>query len=198
MFTGIIEKIGTISALERVGEGARLSIEFEPWDTGLELGESIAVDGTCLTVTGYDKTRFGCDLLEETWSRTSLSNRSVGDRVNLERALRVGDRMGGHYVSGHVDDVGVIREISPVGEDVLMWVDASSAFLRGVVPKGSVAVNGISLTVAELRDHGFLVCLIPHTWAHTTLSAYQVGDALNLEADLIGKHVVRYLEASGR
>ena len=198
MFTGIIEKMGVIKSVEEVGGGARLSIGFDPWDTPLVAGESIAVDGTCLTVTSFDADHFNCDLLEETWTRTSLSNLKQADQVNLERALRVGDRMGGHYVSGHVDDVGGIRSITQAGEDTLLWINASPSFMRGVVPKGSVAVHGVSLTVADLDEIGFLVCLIPHTWAHTTLSRYSVGEELNLEADLIGKHVVRYLEASGR
>ena len=195
MFTGLIETIGTLSELTTLEGGAKLFISCPAWKDSLQLGESISVEGTCLTVTHFNDEGFSCDLLAETWERTNLSARKVDDPVNLERAVRVGDRMGGHYVSGHIDATGLIQEIDPVGEDVILTISASKEFMKGVVYKGSITVNGISLTVARVGDEGFDVCIIPHTWENTTLNRYCVGDELNLEADLIGKHVLRYLES---
>ncbi len=195
MFTGLIEAVGTIAELTTLEGGAKLFISCPAWEDPLHSGESISVEGTCLTVTQFSDKGFSCDLLAETWERTNLSARIVGDSVNLERAVRVGDRMGGHYVSGHVDATGLLNGVDPVGEDVILTISAPEEFMKGVVYKGSISINGISLTVSRVGNKGFDVCIIPHTWENTTLKRYCVGDELNLEADLIGKHVLRYLES---
>lgn len=191
VFTGIIEAIGTVREISRQGEGARVRIGAGVLAEGLRIGESIAVEGACLTVTALGGDGFSADLSLETLARTTLGRLRAGARVNLERPLRLGDRLGGHLVTGHVDAVGQIVERAPQGDGEFIRVRFPWALEPLLVMKGSVAVDGISLTVAELSRDTFGVAIIPHTLKHTTLSDKRVGDPVNLEADLLGKHVAR-------
>jgi len=193
MFTGIVEAIGTVREFSRQGEGARVHIGAGPLAEGLRIGDSIAVEGACLTVTALRGDGFTADLSVETLARTTLTRLRPGARVNLERPLRLGDRLGGHLVSGHVDAVGQIAERVPQDDGEFIRIRFPRELGPLLVMKGSVAVDGISLTVAELSRDTFGVALIPHTLGHTTLSNKRVGDPVNLEADLLGKHVARLL-----
>ena len=191
MFTGIIEAIGTVRALpRREVNGACVTIQAA---LELSLGESVAVDGACLTVTALTRDGFTCDLSAETLSRTTLGALCPGARVNLERPLRLGDRLGGHLVTGHVDEVGEIAATTPQGDGAFLRVGFPRSLSRLLVMKGSIAVDGISLTIAELTEDTFGVALIPYTLQGTTLGAKRPGSAVNLEADLLGKYVARYL-----
>jgi riboflavin synthase len=191
VFTGIIEEIGMVQAVRRVGHGARVEIRAPGAARTSRAGDSIAVDGACLTVTECDATAFACDVSAETLVRTTLGARHPGDPVNLERPLRVGDRLGGHLVTGHVDGVGTLLRRRPQEPGELVHIRAPRDLAPLIALKGSVAVDGISLTVAELDAEVFGVALIPFTASRTTLGRKRVGDAVNLETDLIAKHVAR-------
>ncbi len=193
MFTGIVESIGTVREHAPRGDGARVHIWGGPLADGLHVGDSIAVDGACLTVTAQGRDGFTSDLSAETLKRTTLGRLRAGSRVNLERPLRLGDRLGGHLVTGHVDAVGQIADRTPQGDGEFWRFRFPQDLVPLLVLKGSIAVDGISLTVAELSGDAFGVALIPHTLHHTTLGGKRVGDPVNLEADLLGKHVARLL-----
>jgi len=193
VFTGIIEVIGTVREFSRQAAGARVHIGAGALAEGLRLGDSVAVEGACLTVTALCGDGFRADLSAETLARTTLGRLRAGVRVNLERPLRLGDRLGGHLVTGHVDAVGRIAERVPQGEGEFIRIRFPRELGPLLVMKGSVAVDGISLTVADLSRDTFGVAIIPHTLRHTTLGDKRVGDPVNLEADLLGKHVARLL-----
>lgn len=193
MFTGIVQQRGRIVSVERPGGHGRLSVEASPWDKPLAVGESLAVEGVCLTLTSERKGTLSFDLLNETFERTNLGDKKPGQHVNLERALRVGDEMGGHFVTGHVDGVGTARKITPVGRDWILEVACAPELLAQMVVKGSVCVAGVSLTIVDLVGDAFTVHLIPHTWEMTSLSELQPGDKVNLETDMLGKYVQRLL-----
>ncbi len=193
MFTGIIEAIGTVREYTPKPGGAKARIEAGPLTEGLRLGDSIAVDGACLTVTTVKGEGFTCDLSAETLDRTTLGTLRAGSRVNLERPLRLGDRLGGHLITGHVDAVGEVVGRTPQGDGEFWRFRFPQELAPLLVMKGSIAVDGISLTVAELSRDTFGVALIPHTLRHTTLGSKRVGGPINLEADLLGKHVARLL-----
>lgn len=197
MFTGLIEEVGVIQRVRRDGAAAKLAIGGQDTTIELAIGDSIAVDGTCLTVTAVEQHLFEVDLSEETLARTTLGELHAADPVNLERPCRPTDRLGGHFVTGHVDAVGTITELRETGG--MWWLSVSyPRILRPLlVEKGSVAVDGISLTIASLTDATFEVAIIPHTYRHTTLGTKQAGRRVNLETDLLGKYVIRYLEALG-
>jgi riboflavin synthase len=195
MFTGIIEKTGTLRELSRINGGFSASIEHAPWSIPLDPGESVAVQGVCLTVVRGTATSFDCDLLDETIARTHMARRKQGDRVNLERALRLGDRIGGHLVTGHVDGTGRVVSIRPAGRDRAIEIACDAALLSGIVEKGSVACEGVSLTVARLGSSSFEVNVIPFTWESTTLPQLRAGDPVNIETDLLGKYVRRHFDA---
>lgn len=202
MFTGIVEETGTVRRIEPGPGSIRLTLLARTTGQGVRLGDSIAVNGCCLTVvrrrrTGRD-TELDFDLLQATWERTNLSATPVGGRVNLERALAAGDRLGGHFVTGHVDGTGVITRWEASGRDHVLEVRAPVAVRRLLVPKGSIAVDGISLTVADLTPAGFRVWIIPHTLAVTALQERRKGDRVNLEADLLGKYVARLIRPATR
>jgi riboflavin synthase len=194
MFTGLIEKIGFLKCKERMHGGVTLTIEHDAWKTSLRPGDSIAVNGACLTVTGVTSGSFTCDALEETLSRTNLGAMAVDARLNLERALRVGDHVGGHFVSGHVDGVASAVEIRKEGRDRVIRLSCDPALLRGMVLKGSVACDGISLTISALSAHWFEVNVIPLTWSMTNLGFLAVSGTVNIETDLLGKFVLRSLQ----
>ena len=189
MFTGLVEEGGRIDAVVPGGQGARLSVRARVVLEDLAVGDSVAVNGACLTAVAVTGDGFAVDAVAETLRRTSLGGLVAGDRVNLERAMRLGDRLDGHLVQGHVDGVGTVRAVRPEGESAIMEVEAPAQLLRYVVEKGSITVDGVSLTVAQRLANGFRVALIPHTMAVTTLGAQALGRAVNLEVDVVAKYV---------
>lgn len=197
MFTGLIQQIGTLRDLRPRGAGVALSIEAKGFSSSLVCGESIAVDGCCLTVEDYSESGFTAFASPETLDRTTLRHRSAGDGVNLERALALGDRLGGHMVSGHVDGIGHFREARDQGDAWEVWIEAPAVVLHQSIPKGSIAVDGISLTIVRVAEDALSISVIPETWRRTTLSSRREGDPVNLETDMIGKYVRRALEQMG-
>src|SRR2546423_14135513 len=196
MFTGIVRERGRVSALDGGDDGVRLRIDASDTAAVVAVGDSVAIGGVCLTVVAIDSAELSFDAVPETLSRTALGRLAAGDDVNVEPALRVGDPLGGHVMQGHVDGVGSVRSVEPEGEGKRIWVDASADVVRYCVEKGSIAVDGVSLTVAALDDAGFAVALIPHTLAETTLGAPAPGDAVNLEVDVLAKYVERLIPPS--
>ena len=194
MFTGIIEGVGRLAALEPRGGDVRLRVDVGslPFED-VRLGESIAVNGVCLTVIAFDATSFQADASTETLALTTLGGLQVGAAVNLERAMRPTDRLGGHLVSGHVDGVGEVLAIVPDARAQRWRFRAPAPLLRYIAKKGSICVDGVSLTVNEVDAEGFEVALIPHTVAHTAFATTGVGDAVNLEIDLVARYVERLL-----
>lgn len=197
MFTGLVEELGRVRSIARGADSARLYIAAARVLEGTALGDSIAVNGVCLTVVDMGGDYFAADVMAETLARSNLGGLRPGQYVNLERALRLGDRLGGHLVSGHIDAVGTITALERRDIALLVTVSAPPGVLRYVIRKGSVAIDGISLTVVDVDQHSFQVSLIPHTAKVTTLGYKQVGDTVNLEADLIGKYVERLLTGPG-
>ena len=193
MFTGIVEELGTIRSIRRGAASAVLSIGAEAVLSDLRIGDSVAVNGVCLTATGVDGSGFTADVMHETLNRSSLSALTPGSRVNLERAMAADGRFGGHIVSGHIDGTGTIAERRRDDNAVWYTVSAPPALLRYIVEKGSIAIDGISLTVASVEADRFSVSVIPHTAAVTLLGAKGPGDVVNLETDIIGKYVERLL-----
>jgi riboflavin synthase len=191
MFTGIIEEMGTVKALRREAGAARLSLSAAAVLVGTTLGDSICVNGVCLTVVEMGRSEFSADVAVETLRVTNLGELKAGSRVNLERALQLSARIGGHLVSGHVDAVGRLREKRDEGNGWRIFFDAPETVLRYVIKKGSIAIDGISLTVADLDHAGFSIAMIPHTARLTTLGFKTAGDSVNLETDIIGKYVER-------
>ena len=188
MFTGIVRERGRVSALDGGPEGLRLEIDAPETAAQLAVGDSVSISGACLTATTVSDGSFSVTAVAETLSRTTLGQLAPGDDVNLETAARVGDPLGGHFVQGHVDGLG---RVASVGHGGRVWVEAPPEILRYCVEKGSVAVDGVSLTIAALRDDAFEVALIPHTLDVTTLGALQPGDEVNLEVDVLAKYVER-------
>ncbi len=191
-----MEELGNVKVLRRDAGAARLTISASTVLDGTVLGDSICVNGVCLTVVDLGKNEFSADVAVETLNVTNLGNLKIGTKVNLERALQLSARIGGHLVSGHVDSVGRIRSKREEGNGWRIFLDAPETVLRYVIKKGSIAIDGISLTVADVDKTGFSVAMIPHTAKLTTLGFKSVGDSVNLEADIIGKYVERLL--SGR
>jgi riboflavin synthase alpha subunit len=194
VFTGIVEAVGRVLEVEPRGDLARLRVESPVIATGALPGASVALNGACLTVTAAGQGWLAFDAVRETLERTALGGLRPGSRVNLERALRADGRLDGHIVQGHVDDTGRVRALERHGDDVRLAVDCAPGFAHLLVPKGSVAVDGVSLTVVGVGASGFDVALVPHTLAATNLADRQPGDRVNLEADVLGKYVLRYLE----
>lgn len=199
MFTGIIEEKGTVKAIAEASQGAtrslRLTVQASTVLTDVTPGASIAVNGCCLTVVEYGPDWFAADVMPESWERTSLGDLTVGAAVNLERTMPAGGRFGGHVVQGHVDGTGTLASITPDEIAQRLRIETPAALLRYIVPKGSVALDGISLTVVDVTDHDFSVSIIPHTLEVTNLGRRQVGDRLNIEVDILGKYVERLLSS---
>lgn len=193
MFTGLVEELGKVKAIVRGAKSVRLTVIAREILSDVRLGDSIAVNGTCLTVVDYSDTWFTADVMPETVDRTVLAKLKAGDTVNLERTLRLGDRFGGHIVSGHIDGVGIIRGLKKDDNAVVVRIEAEPEIMKYMITKGSIAIDGISLTVVECGHNWFTVSLIPHTAAMTTLGIKNVGDIVNLETDIIGKYVEKLL-----
>ncbi|KXG11129.1 Riboflavin synthase [Anoxybacillus sp. P3H1B] len=196
MFTGIIEEMGTIEQMNHSGEAITVTIRAEKVLEDVRLGDSIAVNGVCLTVTSFTARSFTVDVMPETIRATSLRMLSKGSKVNLERAMGAGGRFGGHFVSGHVDGVGEIINKKPVANAVYYEIKIPRELRSYMILKGSVAVDGTSLTIFGLTDDTFTISLIPHTRAETILGDKQVGDIVNIECDLIGKYVKQFVEGN--
>lgn len=193
MFTGLIQRVGTVKRVSR-GRGLVLEFQFEPWSEPLVKGESVAVNGTCLTVADCDATRFTADVLRETEARTGLAELQPGARVNLERAIKAGERFGGHVVQGHVDGRGTLIKREQKGRDFALTFRCPRTVAAASVLKGSIAVNGVSLTVSGLGDDWLCVDVIPTTASETNLGALRAGDCVNLESDVLGKYAIRRAE----
>lgn len=193
MFTGLVEEVGNVKGIMDGAKSSKIIIHCVKIMNGIKLGDSIAVNGVCLTVTGFTKEDFTVDVMAETLRKTNLGSLKKGSSVNLERALQLGERFGGHIVSGHIDDRGKI--VSKLEEDIATWVKIkiNKNLLRYIVDKGSVAVDGISLTVAQTEDDYFMVSLIPHTKGETTLHHKKIGEEVNIECDVIGKYVEKLM-----
>lgn len=196
MFTGLVEEMGTISKVQHGAKSAKLTIKAKVVLDKIKLGDSIAVNGICLTAVWYSQEEFAVEVMDETLKKTNLGNLAIGHKVNLERALSLGDRLGGHLVSGHVDGVGEIIHLEKVDIANLITIKAPAAVTDFTIDKGSIAIDGISLTVVDCATDSFTVSLIPHTAAMTTLGFKKIGDKVNLEADLIGKYVAKYIAKS--
>lgn len=196
MFTGIIEETGEVQAIQRGAKSARLTIKGAVILEDAGIGDSIAVNGVCLTVTGISGQTFTADVMAESMRRTALGTLTVGSRVNLERAMAANGRFGGHIVSGHIDGTGIIREMKREDNAVWVTVDADAGILRYIIEKGSIAIDGISLTVAYVDDTCFKVSVIPHTARETTLLSKSAGDRVNLENDVIGKYVEKLIRTA--
>ncbi len=189
MFTGLVQQVGRLEQLSFQGESGRLTVSAT-FPAALEIGESIAINGACLTLVEQSGSQLVFDVLRETFSKTALRNKSSGAPLNLERALRMGDPLGGHLVSGHVDGTGVLQRLESAGRDKVLVI-SSPDLMAEIVPKGSISVDGISLTVVEVHPAAgtFSVHVIPHTWSQTALSSLSPGARINLETDMIGKYV---------
>ena len=193
MFTGLVEVLGRIERVIDENQGKRLLLVWPGLDSAMATGESVAVNGCCLTVVAGEGQRFEVQAGPETLLRTNLGSRRAGDGVNLERSLRVGDRLGGHFVQGHIDTTAVLVERRQEGEWEFLAFTLDSSWLRLLVSKGSIAVDGVSLTLVDVRADGFSVMLIPHTLAVTTLGLLKPGDRVNIETDMLAKHVAKLL-----
>ncbi|CAM4102524.1 riboflavin synthase [Vibrio neonatus] len=194
MFTGIVEAVGTLRAITNQGEDISITVDTGLLDmSDVQLGDSIATNGICLTVVRFDQRSFTADLSVETLTKTGFSQYQVGDRVNLEKAMLPTTRFGGHIVSGHVDGIGTIVERVPVGRAVEYWVELPSELERYVAQKGSITVDGISLTVNDLRKNGFKLTIVPHTSEQTIIDEFAVGRKVNLEVDVLARYMERLL-----
>jgi riboflavin synthase len=195
MFTGIIEHLGTVDSLKVHEAGGRLTVHAPTVASRLAVANSIAVDGCCLTVTKLDGERFSADLSTETLRKTSLGEWSKGTRVNLEQPMTAGKEFGGHFVQGHVDTIGRVTRLEAEGKNWWYGVEVPESFAKYIVPQGSISIDGISLTVARWNARVAEVAVIPFTYEHTNIKDKKIGDATNLEGDVLGKYVERYLQA---
>jgi riboflavin synthase len=198
MFTGLIEEIGKVQSVMKSAKSAKITIQAAKVLENAKLGDSISTNGVCLTITEFTANTFSVDVMAETMRRSNLHLLTPGDNINLERALLVGDRLGGHIVSGHIDGMGTITDYTKEDNAVWVTISASSEILKYIVQKGSIAIDGISLTVAYVNDCAFKVSIIPHTRDVTTLLKKKVGDVINLECDMLGKYIEKLLISSGQ
>lgn len=194
MFTGIVEEIGIIRDIKNRGESYRISIQCKKIMEGLNIGHSICVNGICLTVTEFDSKNFSADVMPETLRSTNLVDLKIGNRVNLERAMSSEGRFGGHLVSGHIDGVGIIKSIITEKNAVWFTINAAHEILRYIIPKGSIAIDGISLTVQHVDMNSFKISIIPHSLSITILKYKKEGDKVNIECDIIGKYVFKFVK----
>lgn len=193
MFTGIVEEIGSISRIQKTGDAYVLTISAERILEDVKLGDSIAVNGVCLTVTSFSKSQFKVDVMPETIKASSLRTLTIGSNVNLERAMAAGGRFGGHFVSGHIDSTGLIKSKKPFENAVYFEIETEPKWLNYIILKGSVCLDGTSLTVFNVTDNSFTISLIPHTMSETILGDKNTGDVVNIECDMISKYVGHFL-----
>ncbi len=193
MFTGIVEGLGTITGIRPAGSGSRLSLVADFVLNQTKIGDSIAVSGACLTVVSISEKRFDADVSAETLQKTILGRTKIGERINIERALRLSDRLDGHLVTGHVDGIGAIAGRNSDGNAISMTINIPQVLSRYIIAKGSVAVDGVSLTVSNCFENSFDVNIIPHTTQVTTIGLRKIGDTVNIETDMIGKYVERFI-----
>jgi riboflavin synthase len=193
MFTGIIEEIGSISNIKQTGESIVMTIDAKKILKDVQLGDSIAVNGVCLTVTSFTNNQFSVDVMPETVNATSLKTLMRGSKVNLERAMAAGGRFGGHFVSGHADGLGIIKSKKPIQNAVYYEIEVASDILKYIIYKGSVTVDGTSLTVFGLSENSFTISLIPHTTSETIIGLKRTGDIVNVECDMLGKYIEHFL-----
>lgn len=197
MFTGLIEEVGTLLRVQRASHGARLMISAHQVLEDTRIGDSIAVNGVCLTVTELHAQSFGVDVVAETLARSSLGQTASGALVNLERAMRSDGRFGGHVVAGHVDDTGIVQQVHAVGSGRILSIRVSKSLTRYIVEKGSITVDGVSLTVMSCDEDGFQISLIPHSSGSTTLGSVRIGERVNIEVDVLAKYVEKLLGQQG-
>lgn len=193
MFTGIVEEVGVVTDVTKIDGGTELSIQ-STFGLEVHIDESISVNGVCLTVVSFDEQVFKVQCVEETLRKTNLGRLDVGSKVNLERSLTLAKTIEGHIVQGHVDTTGKIIHIDKEGADLLVWLEVATEYQNYIVGRGSVALDGISLTVARDEEDRFAVAIIPYTWDFTNLREKKVGDLLNIEFDIFGKYIIKYLE----
>ncbi len=193
MFTGIIEGTGKIEKIQKKTNNrsaVKITVNLGKYSKGLKIGQSVALNGVCLTVTNISKNKCNFEMIDETTKKTDLGNLSIGSTVNIERSLKVGDRMEGHFVLGHVDGVGVIKKIQKKPKEVQIWFEVSKNLSKYIVKKGSIAIDGISLTVVDVKKNLVSVCLIPHTINVTNFKLKKIGDKVNIETDILGKYIL--------
>lgn len=193
MFTGIIEEVGQIAHIQKQGEFAVVTVKAKKVLTDVHLGDSIAVNGVCLTVTSFTKEQFTADVMSETLKRTSLGELGINSPVNLERAMAANGRFGGHIVSGHIDGTGTVAEITPADNSTWYRIKTSPKLMRYIIEKGSITIDGISLTVVDCDAESFRVSIIPHTIKETNLGSKKIGSLVNLENDIVGKYIEQFL-----
>ncbi|MFT8315230.1 MAG: riboflavin synthase [Clostridium sp.] len=193
MFTGLVEEIGTVERIIKGAKSAKITIRAHDVLDNLKLGDSISTNGVCLTVVDFNNNYFTVDVMAETIRRSNLKNLSIGSSVNLERALQLNSRLGGHIVSGHIDGIGVIEKYKTEDNAVWITIDTSPELLKYIVEKGSIAIDGVSLTVAYVDEKSFKVSIIPHTKDATSLLKNKIGDEVNLECDIVGKYIEKFL-----
>jgi len=193
MFTGLVQKTGKLRAREISGGSGRLSLQADGWDSPPVQGESLLVQGVCLTLVEFSGSVLHFDVLRETLEKTSLGQQKIGRSLNIERALRMGEALGGHIVTGHVDGVGRIRGLKQMGRDWAVEIECEQRLVADMVPKGSIACDGVSLTIVDFNDNSFVVHIIPYTWETTSFSDLKIGERMNLETDVLGKYVRRIL-----
>lgn len=194
MFTGIIEGTGKVLKIQKSTDrrsAVKMTVDLGKNARGLKIGQSVALNGVCLTVTGISKSKCDFEMIDETTKKTDLGNLKKGSTVNIERSLKVGERMEGHFVLGHVDGVGVIKKIERKPKEIKIWLEIPQHLARFVVQKGSIAVDGISLTVVDVKKNNASVCLIPHTVEVTNFQSRKVGDKVNIETDVLGKYLLK-------
>jgi len=193
MFTGIIEGTGKIEKIQKKTNNrsaVKITVNLGKYSKGLKIGQSVALNGVCLTVTNISKNKCNFEMIDETTKKTDLGNLSIGSTVNIERSLKVGDRMEGHFVLGHVDGVGMIKKIQKKPKEVQIWFEVSKNLSKYIVKKGSIAIDGISLTVVDVKKNLVSVCLIPHTINVTNFKLKKIGDKVNIETDILGKYIL--------
>jgi len=194
MFTGIIEGTGKIIKIDNNTDrrsAVKMTVDLGKYSKGLKIGQSVALNGVCLTVTKLSKSRCDFEMIDETMKKTDLGNLIVGGKVNIERSLKVGDRMEGHFVLGHVDGVGKIKKIEKKPKEVKIWFEIPKSLSKFVVKKGSITIDGISLTVVDIKNNNASVCIIPHTIEVTNFKTIKIGDKVNIETDILGKYILK-------
>ena len=196
MFSGIIEDLREVVKIDSKKDFSTISIDLENFSEGVKIGDSISVNGVCLTITNLSGTATSFDIMKETLDKTDLGDLKVNDKVNIERALKIGERLDGHFVLGHIDGTGIIEKKIQDEDNCVIWISLPEELKYGLIPKGSIGVDGISLTIADIKENKFAIALIPHTLKITTLGLKNIGDKVNIEVDYLGKWIKKLVEES--